>query len=393
MLDKRSKNILIIIGIALLVIIITEIARPKPVNWKPSYTASDKVPFGCYVLFEEINSLFENTSIEKVQKDPYEFLNGSYSKNSAYIFINEDLFFDKRQLDALKIYVQEGNTVFLSGRNFGNITGDSLLVRAETNYNILEKEINPTFFSTPKQETLPVFKKGVLKSVITEIDTLHTKALGYFITENPALKELNFVSLKFGKGKFLFHTLPEAFSNYYLLHNNENYAALVLSYIDADKIYWDSYFKSGKKVVTSPMRFIFNQEPLTWAYYLILGGLLVFVIFRGKREQRIIEVVKPLENTSVEFTRTIGNLYFQHKDYGNIIAKKIMYFLETIRSKYYINTNELNEEFVKKLAAKSGNTNEKTIKLIEKINYLKGKSIHQKQDLIELNKLIEDFRL
>src|SRR5690606_11915376 len=234
------------------------------------------------------------------------------------------------------------NTVFISSRSIGYILGDSLKIESTSNYNILEEEIHPKFFSpTLKQDSLPAYKKGVFKTYFTKIDTLKTTALGYYDREDSAIGELNYVKVNFGKGQFLIHNLPEAFSNYYLLKNNEQYAGSVFSYIDADKIYWDEYLKSGRKVVTSPMRFVLDQAPLTWAYYVLNGGLLIFVLFKGKREQRIVEVIKPLENTSVEFTKTIGDLYFQHKDFSDIIAKKITYFMESLRSKYYLNTNEI----------------------------------------------------
>ncbi|MCB0467526.1 MAG: DUF4350 domain-containing protein [Aequorivita sp.] len=395
MLDKRSKRVLWIFGIALLGIVITELTRPKPIDWRASYISTDKIPFGGFVLFEEANSVFKNAEIEKIDKDPYEFLTDStYAQNSAYIFINDDIFFDERQTDEILKYVEEGNTVFISSRSIGYNIGDSLKVESSTNYNILEEELHPKFFSPSlKQDSLPSFKKGIFRTYFDKIDTLKTTALGYYEPEDPKIKELNYIKVNFGKGQFLLHNLPEAFSNYYLLKGNEQYAANVLSYIDGNKIYWDEYLKSGRKVVTSPMRFVLGQAPLTWAYYVLIGGLLIFVLFKGKREQRIVEVIKPLENTSVEFTKTIGDLYFQHKDYSNIIAKKITYFLETLRAKYYLNTNDITEDFIKKLALKSGNTLEKTQKLMHLIKHLKEKSVHSEADLLELNKQIEAFRL
>ncbi len=395
MLDKRSKRVLWIFGIVLLGIVITELVRPKPIDWRASYISTDKIPFGEYVLFEEASSLFKNTNIEKVDKDPYVFLtDNAYAQNSAYIFINDELSFDERQTDEILKYVENGNTVFISSRSIGNILHDSLKIDSSTDYNILEEELQPKFFSPSlNQDSLPAYKKGVFRTSFDKIDTLKTTALGFYDSEIPKLEELNYIKVNFGKGQFLIHNLPEAFSNYYLLKGNEQYAANVLSYIDSDKIYWDEYLKSGRKVVTSPMRFILNQAPLTWAYYVLLGGLLIFVLFKGKREQRIVEVMEPLENTSVEFTKTIGDLYFQHKDYSNIIAKKITYFLETLRSKYFLNTNDITEDFIKKLALKSGSTLEKTKKLMDLINHLKEKSVHSEADLLELNKQIEAFRL
>ncbi len=395
MLDKRSKRVLWVFGIALLGIVITELVRPKPIDWRASYISTDKIPFGGFVLFEEATSLFKNVEIEKINKDPYEFLTDStYAQNSAYIFINDEIFFDERQTDEILKYVENGNTVFIASRSIGYILRDSLGIESTANYNILEEEIRPQFFSPSlKQDSLPAFKKGVFKTYFDKIDTLKTTALGYYNPEDPKIEELNYIKVNFGKGQFLLHNLPEAFSNYYLLKGNEQYAANVFSYIDADKIYWDEYLKSGRKVVTSPMRFVLDQAPLTWAYYVLIGGLLIFVLFKGKREQRIVEVMEPLENTSVEFTKTIGDLYFQHKDYSNIIAKKITYFMETLRSKYYVNTNEITEDFIKKLALKSGNTLEKTQKLMHLIKHLKEKSVHSEADLLELNKQIEAFRL
>src|SRR5690606_32586955 len=289
MLDKRSKRVLWIFGIALLGIVITELVRPKPIDWRASYISTDKIPFGGFVLFEEAPTLFKNAEIEKIDTDPYEFLTDStYAQNSAYIFINDEIFFDERQTDEILKYVENGNTMFISARSMGYILGDSLKIESSSNYNIMEEELHPKFFSPSlKQDSLSSFKKGVFKTYFDKIDTLKTTALGYYDSEKSKLEELNFIKVDFGKGKFLLHVLPEAFSNYYLLKGNEQYAANVLSYIDADKIYWDEYLKSGRKVVTSPMRFVLDQAPLTWAYYVLIGGLLIFVLFKGKREQRI----------------------------------------------------------------------------------------------------------
>lgn len=395
MLDRRSKRVIWIFGIVLLLIALTEVLRPKPIDWRPSYTSTDKIPFGSYVFSEELASLFPNAEIEKVRKDPFEFLSeNTYLPNSTYVFVNNEVFFDERQVEKILKYVEEGNTFFVSARSVSHILRDSLKLEGVADYKLLEQELQPTFFNASLiSDSLPRFKKGVIKSTFSKIDTLKTTALGYFESENPSLEEINYIKIDYGKGRFLLHNLPEAFSNYYLLDGNEQYTANVLSYIETDHIYWDDYLKSGRKVVTSPMRFVLMQEPLTWAYYVLIGGLLIFVLFKGKREQRIVEVVKPLENTSVEFTRTIGDLYFQHKDFSNIIAKKITYFMETIRSNYYLGTADMSEEFINKLALKSGNSFEKTQQLIRFIEHLKGKSVHSEADLLELNKKIEAFRL
>ena len=394
-MDKRSKRIIWAFGIALLSIIIIEIVRPKPIDWSPNFTASDKVPFGCYVLYEELEGFYPNSEIKQITKDPFEFFqNNTTNNNSAYFFINENINFDKNTYSKLSNYVKAGNTVFISGRNFGNVLQDSLGVDTYTDYYFLEEEIKTDFFSPNfKLDSIAKFKRGIYKSVFKEFDTINTTVLGYFKTEFNKLEEVNFIKLKHGNGFFYFHTLPEAFTNYYLLKDNQSYAEHVLSYLNPKEIYWDDYLKSGRKVVDSKMRFVLTQPSLKWGYYITLLGILLFVIFRGKREQRIIKVVDPLKNSTIEFTKTIGDLHFQHKDFSNIIAKKITYFLEKIRSQYYLDTNNLNEDFCKKLAQKSGNSLENTKNTIKLIENLKQKSFHLEVDLIQLNKKIEEISI
>ncbi len=394
-MDRRSKRILLAFGVALLAIIIIEIVRPKPLDWRESFTAEDTIPMGSFIISEEMEYLLNNNATKIINQDPFEFLRDSiYIQNSLYFFVNSSLNFDKRTFEKLSSYVKSGNTVFLSARNFGTVILDSLHIDNYTYNYLLEEEIRPTFFSPSLQvDSLPSYKKGVYKSTFTEIDTINTTALGYYYNEgdNNLQEEINFIKVAYGKGAFYFHTLPEAFSNYYLMEGNQEYVASVLSYLNPEEIYWDNYLKSGRKVVNSPMRFVLSQVSLKWAYYIISIGILVFVIFRGKRTQRIIQVIEPLENSSLEFTKTIGDLHFQHKDFGNIISKKITYFLEKIRSQYYLDTNTLDDKFCDKLSQKSANTFEITQNLINTIKTLKSKSIHTEKDLINFNKLLEEF--
>lgn len=391
MLDKRSKRVLWIFGLALLGIILTEILRPTPVDWRNSYTSTDKIPMGCYIFYNEIEPLFNK--IDKINTDPYEFLTQSEAhENSAYIFINSNIYFDKRQTEKLMEYVEDGNTVFVSSHVINGKLSDTLNLSSRTSYTVQEKDIYPQFFSPSlKQDSLVAFRKAVYESKLIKIDTSKAEALGFYGKKTSF--DLNYIAIPHGKGQFLIHTLPEAFTNYYMLKTNGQYAADVLSYINSNHVYWDEYIKEGRVVISSPMRFVLSQDALIWAYYLLLGGLLIFVLFKGKREQRIIPVVEPLKNSSVEFTQTVGDLYFQHSDYSNIIAKKITYFLENIRSQFFLNTQELSTDFIKKLAIKSGNTEEETQDVIQFISHLKEKSVHSEQDLIQLNKKIDDFRL
>ena len=73
------------------------------------------------------------------------------------------------------------------------------------------------------------------------------------------------------------------------------------------------------------------------------------------------------------------------------IEKKIQYFLEFIRTNYYLDTNQFSPGFIDKLATKSSNTTETTKALVDYLVFLKSKTNHTEQELIELNKKIEHF--
>src|SRR6476661_1712372 len=82
--------------------------------------------------------------------------------------------------------------------------------------------------------------------------------------------------------------------------------------------------------------------------------MLIYVFFEMKRRQRIIPIITPLKNTTVEFIRTVATVYFQQKDNRSIATKKITYFLEFIRNKYFIATTTFDEQFIEQLSRKSG---------------------------------------
>jgi len=396
MLDRRSKNIVWFFVLAIGLILMVELLRPRPLDWSPSYTDTDQVPFGCYVLYQELPELLD-TQIEIIEQDPFEFLlDSNYTSPSTYFFINDDLYFDQQQVNELLDYVAEGNTAFLSARDFGYILEDTLSTYTYVDYDFREEEIVTNLYNPSlKTDSLTAYKKGIYPTVIDDVDTLNVTTLGYYRFKDTEYDwvEQNFIRYPFGEGMIYLHTLPEAFSNYYLLKNQLEYPASVLSYIDAPVVYWDTHMKSGRREVPSQMRFIFAQESLSWAYYLAVIGVLFLVLFRAKREQRPIPIIEPLKNTSVAFTQTIGDLYFQHKDYDSIIEQRMTYLLETIRNKYQMDTRDLNEDLIDKLAGKSGSSREDVEKLIQQLNNLQRGGRKTEADLIELNKNIDALDL
>jgi cation transport regulator ChaC len=123
----------------------------------------------------------------------------------------------------------------------------------------------------------------------------------------------------------------------------------------------------------------------------MLIGLLLFILFEAKRRQRIIPVIKPLANTTLEFVRTISNMYWQARDHKAIAEKKIVFFIDQVRQRYYL-PHEINTVFIELLAKKSGQSLDETQKLFALIAMIQNSNSLAERTLWELNKELEKYK-
>jgi hypothetical protein len=144
-------------------------------------------------------------------------------------------------------------------------------------------------------------------------------------------------------------------------------------------------------MVRTPLKYILSREPLKWAYYISIFSIIVYIIFQGKRKQRVIPVITPLKNTTLEFVKIVGKLYFQQKDHKNIAQKKINFFLDYLRSRYMVKTDELNPETVEKISLKSGIDKTEVKNIFNYINYIDICKRIKEEELQKINFLIETF--
>ena len=156
-------------------------------------------------------------------------------------------------------------------------------------------------------------------------------------------------------------------------------------------VFWDEYYKTGRAAVRTPLRFILSTQPLRWAYYILIFSILIYIIFEGKRKQRIIPEINPLQNSTLEFAGIIGKLYYQRKNHKNITEKKIRYFLDQIRSRYYIRLDEFNDETLEKISRRSGVELKEVKSIFKYINYIEIIPKVKGKELKHINSLIESF--
>lgn len=386
-------------GILLLVLLLTylQAIEPEPVNWNPSYLESDKIALGSFVFYESWKES-PSTKMEKVSVPPFEFLNEEHT--GTYFFLNDVLSFDDAELKKLLSWVNDGNTLFLSANSFSQNLLDTLKVQTAIKLPGTDLSSQPFInLVNPKlKQSVPFkYEHEVPLVYFSKIDTLNNTILGISALKSFKGTErtnVNFLKTEFGKGSIFMHSMPQAFSNYFLLSNsNFNYAEAVLSYIDTSKIvYWDRYYKTGKAFYTSPLYILLQNRALKWAYYFALIGSVLFIIFEGKRKQRAIPVVEPLKNQTYEYSGTIADLYLEQKQYKALALKKIHHFYDYIRTRYRIDTSLQNEAFYNEIAAKSDHSIPETDALFKKINELSNKPEITKNELQQLNDVIQSFK-
>lgn len=392
-MPKSIKIYVFILVLILIGIITIDANKPKPINWNPTFSIKDKIPFGLFVLNKEIDSLFQSQKITRFGETPYEFLDDQFSyQDTAYttqgtvLYIDGMSNLDDESAQELLYFVSHGNTAFVSASNFPIKFRDTL----DFNYSYSNIFTDSLYLSANKGKEYS-YLKGTDNVYFNQFDSTRTEILGYQRTKDKD-SLVNFIRIPHVNGYFYLHTQPVAFTNYYLLKkDNYKYAEEVLSYIEDPKIFW--YLEGTRDQIKDKMGYIFSQPALNWAWKIAILSLLIFMFFNAKRKQRVIPIVEPLKNTTIDFTKTIGNLYYQEGNHHDIISKKIKFFLEKIRNEYLIDTFDLNESFINRLHQKTGKNKAEIETVIHLIKKYRNQLDSSENDLIAFNKALEKLNL
>src|SRR5882724_3741531 len=108
MLRKNWKYILIL-TLTLALVITVEWLSPQPINWTPTFTKQDKIPFGTYVLFNLLPEIFPGQPIRTATRTLYEEDPDTTEAPANYLFLNNDFQPGKEDTHVLLDLVNSGN--------------------------------------------------------------------------------------------------------------------------------------------------------------------------------------------------------------------------------------------------------------------------------------------
>ena len=397
-MKKIWPILVIIIVMVVTVALAIGIKKTKTVDWKESFNEKSSKPYGVSVFYNELPKLFKNHEFRTVYHTPNSYLRansedgyGDHVAKGNFIIIGNSDYLDDESVDELLKFVDIGNTLFISDYYFTQKIHDTLQVDVTYSENKKDSISHVSFENKKLPNSIIDKNEGI--NYFSRFDSINYRVLGYAKTDE---KRINFIEVPFGKGHIYLHLEPKAFTNYNMLKDDRyKYAEALISYLPDADVYFDSYTKMGSGYgdaeKKSNLSWFLEQLSFKWAWYTALAFILLFIIFNAKRRQRIIKIIKPLQNTTVAFVKTVSNLYFEIQDHKNLIDKKITYFLEKIRTEYNLDTSVLNDEFITKLASKTGKKKEDVKRIIDYITWLKSRKEYAEGNLLTLNKHIEIF--
>lgn len=354
---------------------------PRKFNWFVTLYQKDKDPFGAYVF----KSLIDNswlTQINTSNKTLYELQD---SEDPNLLILCERFDVTQSEMETLLNQVKGGKSAIISSHQMDTTFTDSLGLK-----------INPHSYKFYFDKIWGEDSLGV-KFVLAPFDTSKTYWLPeqflpqYFESFDPSTTNVIaknthgkpvFLNVRFGKGNLLLSSTPLVFTNFSMLRSdNHEFVAGILSFLKSTTLHWTEYYQLGRMEASTPLRYVLSEPSLKWALFILMITILVSMVFEVKRKQRIIPVISPLKNETLDFVKTIARLYYQKKDHKDLAVKKMLHFTDHLKQKLHIDINDEISEVIIKVAAKTG-SEEKEVKLLfDQMNYISNASYISAKEL------------
>lgn len=396
---KGERNYLIVLVACLILYVIYELQKPKETDWSITYHFQDKIPFGTFVAHDLIKDLFEGSEADHAFNSLHGLQDEGITEQNQLIVANQIQFTDQ-DVEGLFDYLEKGHTIMLSATFMPEVLKDTL--RFDTDF---DEQI-----FTLNAETLQEALLGTAKTTLTlklpgeaehDFDFPAITTAGYFdyydedIWEPLAFNNLDFPVLLRSKeigGRLLLSTTPIAFTNYFVLEKETSgYASALLSFFPEDEaLTHNEYYQLGRLEPRSKIRFFLSHEALKWSIFLLIIATLLFMLFEAKRRQRIIPVIRPLRNSTLEFVSVLGRLHYRQSDHTKLAKKRLLYWKDFVRSHYNMRTDHLGEDFVSELSKKSGRR-KSVIQAILDLTLLTDNGGMDEGELLVLEKLLNEF--
>lgn len=425
MLLKRNAPALLAIALSMIVLGVFFLSRGSEdrtkFDWREHYEKKSRQPYGTDLIFKLLGQHSGSGRVKEVKGRPDQYLTAT-DTNANYILIGQAFVLDPNDIEYLLRFVENGNVAFFSSKSvpFDLVnrilretcsTGDWVDYATSSWDTAVQLSLtHPSLDDSVSYYKLGHYRNGKPNPYYHwsyfDYDVI-CDSTDYVAKLGRMNAVLNFVRIRYGKGYFLLHTTPLAFTNVHLLDPHMlAYAERVFSHLKTGTVYADvahavdeavSRRRNGelrpqsRLLSESPLSYILSQPPLAWSWYLLLSLALLYLLFRAKRRQRVIPVLEKNSNSSLEFIATMGRLYFQQGNPRQLALHKMKYLQGFIRERYRLVAKDWDELFLDQLHLKS----EVPRPILERIalmhrNILSSNAITDKT-LLDFHQLMDEF--
>lgn len=338
----------------------------------------------------------DTTYFSKVPKE----LSLIYNKGGTYI--------NRQDQKTILLAAKIGNEVFLSTEDFDEIFKYNLNIRTDSvdldgDDNAIARFADEKKF---KKHGFFYYKPNAIRIAFSEdcIDE-KTKVIVKTKAGSPII-----IEKKYGSGKVILCSAPRLFTDYNMLRSNNRFLISgTISHMKERNVYYTNSFNRktyssygstpdyndsprDKKPPLDKMKFINENPSLKWAFYMAIISVIMFIYFLTKRTQRPIPILRKMKNSTVEYILMMSDLYFYKGNHKNIAMKKINYFADYVRTILYINIFNADEKTILKLKDKTGVDEGLIDSIFYRINQIRAQEKVTQQELMDLNKEIEEFK-
>jgi hypothetical protein len=378
-----------------------ELRQPEELDWSETFHFRDDIPFGTKVTHDLLQEVVGGVEADHAFRSTYELV-GELGLSSNLLMLSTVSSISKSDTETLLNYVLKGNTVLIGAENFEGYLPDSLGFQMAFDEQLVTTNISDVRSALAGESITKVrfinqdfpskaftFPSVVASTFLTELDDGKFEVLA----KNEEGRAVLVKYMGVATGNLYLTSMPLALTNYFVLDNETSpFAEALLSLFPAEQpLTHNEYYQMGRMESSSSIRFLLRNKALKWAYFLLIGSLALFILFEMKRRQRIIPIIAPLKNTTLEFVNTLGRLHFRQSNHANLAKKRVLYWLDFVRNHYNISTNQIDKGFITELSNKSGKEKAMIELLVHTVVKVQDGGNLGETELLAFEKLLNKF--
>jgi len=414
-----NKRTLIIVGTVVLIlvgwIVWLFVASPDQFIWYPTFSHENDQPYDFSLVKSTLEASYED-QYEEFQDFSEDTLDSNPTESLFFYLAGND-FLDSLETARIMDFAENGGRVFISSRSqnkmlqeiFSDCLPEQDEVENPRDYDIVKfkkaKRISPRFYGESYDENLRVnwqIRDEESRYDWAYFDLSNCSEEDYTSTgEFVSIGEVynNMIEVQYGNGLIVFHTNPLIFTNIHFKKKKVfEYTNLILENYNREKLVYynpkttrNRVGGGGQSIPESPLKFILNNPPLKWGWYLLLALVVLFVLNFWRREERAVPVQQLPENETANYLDVVSKLYQKEGKHKHIIALKERLLLQFLRNRYGLPTGKLDDTFIQRASVLLEMEENYLSTFFKDLERAKNNSSLTEAELLKLNSRIKAF--